>query len=68
MCVFLRLVLQNELARVMRSGIDQIIEFDKRPEDKTRVYTYENAVKRFSTVLYIIQGVTISFLNSIYIK
>lgn len=36
----------KELARVMRTGIDQMIEFDKKSEGKMRVYTYENAVKR----------------------
>ncbi|TNM86047.1 hypothetical protein fugu_008318 [Takifugu bimaculatus] len=36
----------KELPDVMRRGMDEIIQFDKRPEEKTRVYTYENAVKR----------------------
>lgn len=37
---------QKELPGVMRQGMDEILQFDRRPEEKTRVYTYENAVKR----------------------
>lgn len=51
MCALVLLRFQKELARVMRTGINQMIEFDKKPEDKTRVYTYEKAVKRWRTVL-----------------
>lgn len=47
MYVFVHRSSQTELPRVMRAGIDQMIEFDKTPEAKTRVYTYENAVKRY---------------------
>lgn len=32
----------------MRKGIDEIVQFDKNPDEKTRVYTYEDAVKRWS--------------------
>lgn len=42
-------LLQKELPDVMRQGIDEIIQFDKKPEEKMRVYAYENAVKRCYT-------------------
>lgn len=40
------LLFQKDLPEVMRQGIDEIIQFDKKPEEKNKVYTYENAVKR----------------------
>lgn len=42
-CVYL----QKEVPGVMRLGMDQLIEFDKKSKDNIKVYTYENAVKRF---------------------
>lgn len=39
--------LQKAVPRLMRQGMDQLIEFDKKSKDNIRVYTYENAVKRF---------------------
>lgn len=47
---------QKELPDVMRRGMDEIIQFDKRPEEKRRVYTYENAVKRCWSVEVNIQS------------
>lgn len=41
---------------MMRQGMEEIIQFDKRPEEKTRVYTYENAVKRCWSVKVDIQS------------
>ncbi|RVE76469.1 hypothetical protein OJAV_G00007930 [Oryzias javanicus] len=37
----------KEMARVLRQGLDEMIEYEKTMEDKkTRVYTYEKAVER----------------------
>lgn len=36
----------------MRQGLDEMLQFDKKPEEKMRVYTYEDAVKRFYTFLF----------------
>lgn len=37
----------KEVFEAMRQGMDQMVEFEKKPEEKkTRVYTYENAVER----------------------
>uniref|UniRef100_H3CIY8 Serine hydrolase like n=1 Tax=Tetraodon nigroviridis TaxID=99883 RepID=H3CIY8_TETNG len=36
----------KDLPDKMRQGIEEIIQFDKKPKEKIRVYTYENAVKR----------------------
>ncbi|XP_078137556.1 serine hydrolase-like protein isoform X2 [Sander vitreus] len=38
---------KKEMMKVMRQGMDQMVQFEKMPEDKKRrVYTYENAVER----------------------
>ncbi|XP_032356635.1 serine hydrolase-like protein isoform X2 [Etheostoma spectabile] len=38
---------KNEMWKVMRQGMDQMVQFEKMTEDKKRrVYTYENAVER----------------------
>lgn len=42
-CVYL----QKEVPKLMRQGLDQLIEFDKKSKHNIRVYTYEDAVKRF---------------------
>lgn len=44
--------LQKEVPKVMRQGLDEMLQFDKKPEEKMRVYTYEDAVKRFYTFLF----------------
>ncbi|TKS68068.1 Serine hydrolase-like protein [Collichthys lucidus] len=37
----------KELPKVMRQGFEEMLQFEKRTEEKkTRVYTYENAVER----------------------
>lgn len=37
--------------------MDQMVEFEKKTEEKkTRVYTYENAVERCCTFLYVVLG------------
>lgn len=36
----------------MRQGLDEMLQFDKKSEEKMRVYTYEDAVKRFYTFLF----------------
>ncbi|XP_019111883.2 serine hydrolase-like protein [Larimichthys crocea] len=37
----------KEVTKVMRQGIEEMLQFEKRTEEKkTRVYTYENAVER----------------------
>ncbi|KAI4833387.1 hypothetical protein KUCAC02_016293 [Chaenocephalus aceratus] len=37
----------KEVLEAMRQGMDQMVEFEKKTEEKkTRVYTYENAVER----------------------
>ncbi|XP_054459845.1 serine hydrolase-like protein [Anoplopoma fimbria] len=38
----------KEMIKVMRQGMDQMVEFYKQTEDKKRVYTYEKAVERLS--------------------
>ncbi|XP_035856137.1 serine hydrolase-like protein isoform X2 [Sander lucioperca] len=38
---------KKEMLKVMRQGMDQMVQFEKMTEDKKRrVYTYENAVER----------------------
>ncbi|XP_034753014.1 serine hydrolase-like protein isoform X2 [Etheostoma cragini] len=38
---------KKEMGKVMRQGMDQMVQFEKMTEDKKRrVYTYENAVER----------------------
>lgn len=44
---FVSVFLQKEVPKLMRQGLDEMLQFDKKPEEKMRVYTYENAVKRF---------------------
>lgn len=46
--------LQEALPELMRQGLDEMLQFDKKPEEKMKVYTYENAVKRFNTLLFVI--------------
>lgn len=36
----------TEIADVMRQGTDELLRYEKRPEQKRRVYTYEKAVER----------------------
>ncbi|XP_031727920.1 serine hydrolase-like protein isoform X2 [Anarrhichthys ocellatus] len=38
----------KELSKVMRKGMDEILQFENKTEDKKRVYTYEKAVERLS--------------------
>lgn len=54
------LLFQKDMPDVMRQGIDEIIQFDKKPEEKIRVYTYENAVKRWNT--YVLLKINIQYL------
>ncbi|XP_029297232.1 serine hydrolase-like protein [Cottoperca gobio] len=37
---------QNEISKVMRQGMDEMLQYEKKPEEKKRVYTYEKAVER----------------------
>ncbi|KAM8843625.1 serine hydrolase-like protein isoform 1-T1 [Synchiropus picturatus] len=39
----------KEIPDVMRSGIDEVIQFENKAEVKSRVYTYEKAVERLQT-------------------
>ncbi|XP_071329347.1 serine hydrolase-like protein [Trachinotus anak] len=39
----------KEVCRVMRQGMEQMIQFEKETEGKRRVYTYEKAVERLLT-------------------
>ncbi|XP_075900344.1 serine hydrolase-like protein isoform X2 [Nelusetta ayraudi] len=36
----------TEIAGVMRQGMDELLRYEKRPEQKRKVYTYEKAVQR----------------------
>ncbi|XP_068583770.1 serine hydrolase-like protein isoform X2 [Cebidichthys violaceus] len=38
----------KELSKVVRMGMDEILQFENKTEDKKRVYTYEKAVERLS--------------------
>lgn len=33
----------------MRQGMDEVVQYEKKPEQKKRVYTYEKAVERYHT-------------------
>ncbi|KAF3852212.1 hypothetical protein F7725_005567 [Dissostichus mawsoni] len=47
----------KEVFEAMRQGMDQMVEFEKKTEEKkTRVYTYEDAVERCCTFLYVVLG------------
>ncbi|XP_063740251.1 serine hydrolase-like protein isoform X2 [Eleginops maclovinus] len=37
---------QKEIPKVMRQGIDEMIQYEKKTEEKKRVYTYEKAAER----------------------
>uniref|UniRef100_A0A3B4YMT2 Serine hydrolase like n=1 Tax=Seriola lalandi dorsalis TaxID=1841481 RepID=A0A3B4YMT2_SERLL len=41
--------LPKEVSKVMRQGMDEMIQFEKKSEEKKRVYTYEKAVERLLT-------------------
>lgn len=45
-CLTVIVLRQTEIADVMRQGMDELLRFEKRPEQKRRVYTYEKAVER----------------------
>uniref|UniRef100_A0A4W6FXU9 Serine hydrolase like n=1 Tax=Lates calcarifer TaxID=8187 RepID=A0A4W6FXU9_LATCA len=36
----------KEISKVMRQGMDEMIQFEKKTEENKRVYTYERAVER----------------------
>ncbi|XP_053194706.1 serine hydrolase-like protein isoform X2 [Scomber japonicus] len=36
----------TEISKVMRQGMDEMLQFEKQTEDKRRLYTYEKAVER----------------------
>ncbi|XP_044047207.1 serine hydrolase-like protein isoform X2 [Siniperca chuatsi] len=36
----------KEMPKVMRQGMDEMLQFEKKTEEKKRVYTYEKAVER----------------------
>ncbi|XP_040001409.1 serine hydrolase-like protein isoform X3 [Xiphias gladius] len=38
----------KEISKVMRRGMDELLQFEKNTEEKKRVYTYEKAVERLS--------------------
>lgn len=40
-------LLQKEISRVMRLGMDQMLQFEKNTEKTERIYTYEKAVERY---------------------
>lgn len=37
---------EKEIPRVMRQGFDELLVFEKKPEEKKRIYNYEKAVER----------------------
>lgn len=45
-CLTVIVLWQTEIAGVMRQGMDELLQYEKRPEQKRRVYTYEKAVER----------------------
>ncbi|XP_077426997.1 serine hydrolase-like protein [Vanacampus margaritifer] len=38
----------KDVAKIMRQGMDELLQFEKKPEKSERVYTYEKAVERLS--------------------
>uniref|UniRef100_A0A4W6FW76 Serine hydrolase like n=1 Tax=Lates calcarifer TaxID=8187 RepID=A0A4W6FW76_LATCA len=40
----------KEISKVMRQGMDEMIQFEKITEEERRVYTYEKAVERYHAV------------------
>lgn len=40
------LFLQTEIPKVMREGMEEMLQYEKKTEEKKRVYTYEKAVER----------------------
>lgn len=45
-CLTVIVVWQTEIAGVMRQGMAELLRYEKRPEQKRKVYTYEKAVER----------------------
>ena len=41
--------LQKIITKVMRRTMDEMLQYEKNTEEKTRVYTYEKAVERYNT-------------------
>ena len=52
---FVSVVLQKEVPKVIRQGFDEMLQYEKKTEEKkTRVYSYENAVERCYTFLFMV--------------
>ena len=52
---FLSVSLQKEIPKVVRQGFEELLQYEKKPEEKkTRVYTYENAVERYYTLVFMV--------------
>lgn len=46
--------LQTEISKMMRQGMDEMLQFEKKTEEKKRVYSYEKAVERcYTTPVYL---------------
>ncbi|XP_038569556.1 serine hydrolase-like protein isoform X3 [Micropterus salmoides] len=39
----------TEMSKLMRQGMDEMLQFEKKTEEKKRVYTYEKAIERMLT-------------------
>lgn len=42
---------QKEIPRIMRQGMEEMLKFEKKAEEKKRVYMYEKAVERYRFIL-----------------
>lgn len=67
---FVSVFWQNEMPKVMRQGMDEMLQFEKKTEEKTRVYTYAKAVERCFIIPLLGHWylVTLSLLTSCWLK
>ncbi|KAG7238432.1 hypothetical protein INR49_030939, partial [Caranx melampygus] len=52
----------KEVSKMMRQGMDEMIQFEKKTDEKKRVYTYEKAVERLSTANPTLPGQSVHIL------
>lgn len=58
--------LQKEVSKMMRQGMEEVIQYEKKTDEKKRVYTYEKAVERYNTgywAFYRLSGFSVCALN-----
>lgn len=61
---FVSFFFQKKFPKVMRQGLEEMLQFDKKPDERMRVYTYENAVKRCYTLLFYCLTITLNVDSS----